>query len=149
MKFALYQVHRSIGKPLLIFALPVGIGSVFLAGRNRLQSLVGIAVAGGTGPILLAAEEVVNLVPRHGVQPTAEGASFRVVLHAVGISRHAAEHVLHQVGGVRVLQPAVPREAIHHWAVQVEELSPRIRISPVAQAGEQGHAGEGRFSHEG
>ena len=54
---------------------------------------------------LTAAEEVVQLVARHGQQPVAELAALPVILEFFHRPRHRAHDFLRDVGGIGVLQP--------------------------------------------
>ena len=82
--------HKSVGSPS-------GAGCSF-----KLSLLVGIAAAAHAP--LRTGQKVVQLVPRHRVEPAAERAARRVVVQAPRGAGHRPQHVLHQVGGVGVLQ---------------------------------------------
>ena len=116
----------------LVVGLPFARGVV--AVRMLLESVLNARIAGADNASSPALEEVEHLVARDGEQPAAEGAAHRVVIEPAHRGRHGSQHVLHQVGGVRVLQAALAGETVNDGRVEARELSPRVSIAAVAQA---------------
>ena len=67
----------------------------------------------------------------------------------MGVAGHAAKDILHQVGGVGVLQAAVAGEPVNDRPVELDELVPRVGVAAVPDAGEQSDPREGRLGHAG
>src|SRR5262249_25669298 len=112
------------------------------AGGLLLQALLLVGVAAAPQPALPAVQEVGELVAGDGVQPGAEGAAVGVVLQAPGGPGDGAQDLLHQVGSVGVLEPAVAGEAGAERGVAVGELPPGLAVAAVPDANQQ--AGPGR-----
>jgi hypothetical protein len=128
-------VHGDSRQAALIFDFPV-IGSVALR-RVGFQQTVRRRIARSLRPDSSGREKVEDFVPRDREQPAAERSLPAVVFPTADRVRHGTEHVLHQVGGVGVLQPALAGETIDHRAIERDEFVPRRGIGPVAKLHQQ------------
>src|SRR5262249_11939771 len=57
-----------------------------------------------------AFQEVEDFVARDGEQPAAKGATRRIVVEPMHGGRNRPEHLLHEIGGIRILEPTFSRE---------------------------------------
>ena len=87
-------------------------------------------------------EEVEDLVAGDREEPAAEGPLVAIVVESGDRRRDGPEHVLHQVGGVGVLQAAFASEAVHDGAVHPRELLPGGLVRAVAQLDQQASSGQ-------
>lgn len=90
-------------------------------------------------------EAVANLVEDDREQPFVE-AAFLWVETAAGESQ---QHLLHDVGGVRILWQALVREAVDQRAVEFDELLPGDFVLVIVQTFQEGHARVGPLRHDG
>jgi hypothetical protein len=81
-----------------------------------------------------------TFVPRDREQPAAKGALLAVVIEPADGRGNGAEHVLHEIGRVGVLQAALASEAVDDWAVESDELLPGGVIGAVADLHQQAGA---------
>ena len=112
------------------------------------SSVVNFVAAAAADAVLAGLEEVEDPVAGDGVEPAAEGAARGVVVEAGGGRGDAAEHVLHDVGGVGVLQAALAGEAVDDGGVELDELPPGVAVAAVADADEQAGTGQRSVEHE-
>src|SRR5262249_36175906 len=92
-------------------------------------------------------EEVVQLVPGDREQPAAEGAAAGVVVEPAGRGRHGPEDLLHEGGGVGVLQAAAAGEAGGPPRGQLPAPPPSLPVAPGAEARQQAGTGRRGLGH--
>src|SRR5262249_39658236 len=87
------------------------------------------------------------LVAYHGEQPTAERAALRVVFESANAARNRLQDILREIGGVRVLQAMLAREAVDQGRIQLYELRPGAVIAAVAQTDQEAEPRGRRIAH--
>src|SRR5438046_2511391 len=65
-------------------------------------------------------------------QPAAEQAELRI--ERSDRCRHAAQHLLRQVGGVGILQSLAARKAVNDRSIKPNEFAPGAIVLPIAQS---------------
>src|SRR6516165_1598804 len=94
-----------------------------------------------------ASEEIMDLVAGDRVEPAAKRTAGWTIRQRRHRSRKHAEHLLGEVGGIRVLQAARPGQAVDERGVQGHELPPGVPVARIADADQQTRPRSGRLGH--
>src|SRR5262249_30000506 len=114
----------------LVVALPAA--GLVLGGRLFGQQPLRGAVAAAAFTVATTGAKVVNPVTGHGVEPAAKRTAGWIVVEGRGGEGDGAEDFLGQVGGIGVLEAALPGEAVNERRVQGDELPPRFAVARIA-----------------
>jgi hypothetical protein len=79
---------------------------------------------------------ITNDVSGYNVEPTAKGVAFSVATKTIDAHDHLAKNLLYEVCGVIRTRIRLPTPRVDKWAVQLDEIAPRRRIS-TSQSGDQ------------
>ena len=70
-----------------------------------------------------------------------------LVRERIGPLAHHLQHILRQIGGVRVLEAPPPKEPVDQGGIERDEAPPRLAIVCVAKPEEKANMGRRRLAH--